>query len=83
MAGIYHSDVVGSALRPRCLSKARAAWHCDAGGTFDNYSTGSGQIGADSEVRTTFAVLTAGLLTQAQNIADIKRISDIAVSAAR
>ena len=42
------------------------------GGTFGNYSTGRGQIRVDPAVDMTFAALTTGLLTQAQNIAHSK-----------
>ena len=48
----------------------RGAGH--VGGTFGNYRTGSGQIRVDPAVDVTFAALTTGLLTQAQNIAHIK-----------
>jgi hypothetical protein len=48
----------------------RGAGH--VGGTFGNYSTGGGQIRVDPAVDVTFAALTTGLLTQAQNIAHIK-----------
>jgi CubicO group peptidase (beta-lactamase class C family) len=50
--------------------------------TFGNYGAGTGLIWVDPELDLTFVGLSAGLLTQADNIARYQRISDMVVAAA-
>src|SRR5690606_16227550 len=50
--------------------------------TFGNYGAGSALYWVDPELDLVFVGLTAGLLTQAQNIARFQRLSDMAVAAA-
>lgn len=49
--------------------------------TFGNYGAGSALYWIDPELDVTFVGLTAGLLTQAENIARFQRISDMVVGA--
>lgn len=50
--------------------------------TFGNYGAGTGLIWVDPELDLTFVGLSAGLLSQADNIARYQRISDMVVAAA-
>lgn len=49
--------------------------------TFGNYGAGSALFWVDPELDVSFACLTAGLMTQAANIARFQKLSDIVVSA--
>lgn len=50
--------------------------------TFGNYGAGTGLIWVDPELDLTFVGLSAGLLSQAENIERYQRISDMVVAAA-
>jgi CubicO group peptidase (beta-lactamase class C family) len=50
--------------------------------TFGNYGAGTGLIWVDPELDISFVGLSAGLLSQAENIARYQRISDMVVAAA-
>ncbi|HHX48290.1 MAG TPA: serine hydrolase, partial [Brevibacterium sp.] len=50
--------------------------------TFGNYGAGTGLIWVDPDSDITFVGLSAGLLTQAENIARYQQISDIVAGAA-
>ena len=50
--------------------------------TFGNYGAGTGLVWVDPATDLSFVGLSAGLLTQADNIARYQRISDMVVAAA-
>jgi len=68
-------NVRGTALGPHQLGTMTSP------GTFGNYGAGSALFWVDPVLDVSFACLTAGVMTQAANIARFQKLSDLVVSA--